>query len=148
VHARRVGREHGDLDHAKTFQRSIDHPSIVRDATPSVNEAGRVRWEGARPEGPTPGGAEVRFALETRQGSVDASELAEGIARAIARVGASVIGGLDEEPDLVIAIGGDGTMLRAARRALRWDIPVLGFDLGRLGFLTEAAPADLEPVVG
>ncbi len=43
------------------------------------------------------------------------------------------IGGLD----VVVAIGGDGAMLRAARVCAAFDVPVLGVNMGRLGFLTE-----------
>lgn len=39
--------------------------------------------------------------------------------------------------DLVFALGGDGTLLRAAELAYRGDIPLLGVNLGRLGFLAE-----------
>lgn len=39
--------------------------------------------------------------------------------------------------DLVVSMGGDGTMLRAADLAVREDIPVLGANLGTLGYLTE-----------
>jgi NAD+ kinase len=39
--------------------------------------------------------------------------------------------------DMVIAIGGDGAMLRAARTCSAFAVPVLGVNLGRLGFLTE-----------
>ncbi len=39
--------------------------------------------------------------------------------------------------DLVVALGGDGTLLRALGLALRAQVPVLGVNLGRLGFLTE-----------
>ncbi len=45
--------------------------------------------------------------------------------------------------DLVIAIGGDGTLLSTARNFGYYDIPVLGINLGNLGFLTDIAPADL-----
>jgi NAD+ kinase len=42
--------------------------------------------------------------------------------------------------DLVVAIGGDGALLRAARVCARHDVPVFGVNMGRLGFLTEVAP--------
>lgn len=48
---------------------------------------------------------------------------------------------------LVIAVGGDGTMLYAARLALENDAPVVGFNLGKLGFLTEFSPEDVDIVV-
>jgi NAD+ kinase len=50
-------------------------------------------------------------------------------------------------PDVIVAIGGDGTMLAAVQEALAHDVPVLGFNLGTIGFLTEAEPADLSSVV-
>ena len=45
--------------------------------------------------------------------------------------------------DLVIAIGGDGTLLSSARKFGYHDVPVLGVNLGKLGFLTDIPPADL-----
>lgn len=44
--------------------------------------------------------------------------------------------------DIVIAIGGDGAMLRAARICAEYAVPVLGVNMGRLGFLTEIASPD------
>lgn len=58
-----------------------------------------------------------------------------------ARVGRPELG-LSEDDfaaclDLVVSMGGDGTMLRAADLAVREDVPVLGVNLGDLGYLTE-----------
>lgn len=47
------------------------------------------------------------------------------------------------DTDVLIAIGGDGAMLRAARVGALFDVPVLGVNMGMLGFLTEVStPAD------
>lgn len=43
-----------------------------------------------------------------------------------------------------IAIGGDGTFLEAVHHALRWNIPLVGFKLGRLGFLAAITEQDYE----
>ncbi|MEA2086806.1 MAG: NAD(+)/NADH kinase [Candidatus Caldatribacteriota bacterium] len=49
-----------------------------------------------------------------------------------------------KEVDLIISLGGDGTLLRAARLAAGEDIPVFGVNLGGLGFLTQIGINDLE----
>lgn len=51
---------------------------------------------------------------------------------------------LQGDVDLVVALGGDGTLLRAARLVSELDIPVFGVNLGTLGFLTHTAEAELE----
>ena len=48
------------------------------------------------------------------------------------------------EFDLLIALGGDGTMLRAGHLGGPSDVPILGINLGRFGFLTEIAQAQWE----
>ena len=54
-----------------------------------------------------------------------------------------------KETDLIVTVGGDGTILRAARAAVAHDIPLLGVNMGRLGFMTELRPADaLERIPG
>jgi NAD+ kinase len=45
--------------------------------------------------------------------------------------------------DLVIAVGGDGTFLAAARAIVEYDIPLIGINLGRLGFLVDISPHQL-----
>jgi len=42
--------------------------------------------------------------------------------------------------DLLVTLGGDGTMLRAARMGARHQVPMLGVKMGRLGFLAEVSP--------
>jgi NAD+ kinase len=49
--------------------------------------------------------------------------------------------------DLVLAMGGDGTILRAAEQARPLDVPVLGINLGRVGFLAEVDLAHIDDAV-
>lgn len=51
---------------------------------------------------------------------------------------------LGEVCDLVIVVGGDGSMLGAARALAQYDTPVLGINRGSLGFLTDILPEQLE----
>jgi NAD+ kinase len=50
---------------------------------------------------------------------------------------------LARRADLLVSLGGDGTMLRAMRLADRQRAPVLGVNVGKLGFLAEVDPSDL-----
>ena len=78
--------------------------------------------------------------LVVREGAEDASERVRAVA---AVAGVEVVEG-DGSPDLVVVLGGDGTMLRALARYLGTGIPVLGVNYGRVGFLTAVAADDLE----
>jgi NAD+ kinase len=54
---------------------------------------------------------------------------------------------MDGDPttaDLVVVLGGDGTMLRALRTSLETGVPVLGVNFGRVGFLSSVQPDGLE----
>ena len=51
------------------------------------------------------------------------------------------------DPEVLIASGGDGTVLAAVQRALVLDVPVLAFNLGTIGFLADAEPDDLGRVL-
>ncbi len=48
------------------------------------------------------------------------------------------------DADCMIVLGGDGTVLQAARETKRLHIPMIGVNLGSLGYLTEIEPANLE----
>jgi NAD+ kinase len=51
---------------------------------------------------------------------------------------------LSESVDLCVVLGGDGTMLRASKAVASEPIPLLGINLGRLGFLSPFDPADAQ----
>ena len=82
----------------------------------------------------------------------EAHPLVQDIAARLTARGASVI--TDPEgvmvlaeraagADLVIAVGGDGTLLSTARRLVGVHVPVLGVNLGKLGFLAEHSPGEI-----
>lgn len=52
--------------------------------------------------------------------------------------------GGDFQADMVISMGGDGTFLKAASRTGKKDIPILGINTGRLGFLADILPDEME----
>ncbi len=49
----------------------------------------------------------------------------------------------DFRPDLILTFGGDGTLLVGARYAMRFSTPLMGINMGTVGFLTEAEPDHL-----
>ncbi|MEX0757815.1 MAG: NAD(+)/NADH kinase, partial [Acidimicrobiia bacterium] len=49
--------------------------------------------------------------------------------------------------DIVLAIGGDGTVLEAAHAAVARDVPIMGVNLGTIGFLAEAEPDELDETI-
>jgi NAD+ kinase len=53
----------------------------------------------------------------------------------------------DVQADLVVVFGGDGSILRAARQMGYHQAPVLGVNLGRLGFLADIQPEDLDDIL-
>ncbi|MFU8837607.1 MAG: NAD(+) kinase [Thiohalomonadaceae bacterium] len=55
---------------------------------------------------------------------------------------------LGERCDLVIVVGGDGTLLNAARSLAKYSPALLGLNLGRLGFLTDISPSEMTEKLG
>jgi len=89
----------------------------------------------------------LKFSLEVRHGPENARAFAATLSDAITSMGGSVVDSKETSPDLVLAVGGDGTMLAGAQQALAHDVPILGFNLGTIGFLTEAETAEVDSVV-
>jgi len=89
----------------------------------------------------------MRFFLRVRKGRPAIEDFAARLGDEIASNGGETTNDPEVAPDMVLAVGGDGTMLGAVQNAVNWDVPVLGFNLGTLGFLTEAEPDDLAEVV-
>ena len=58
-----------------------------------------------------------------------------------------VVGGTAEGVELVLVLGGDGTILRAAETARDCSVPLLGVNLGRVGVLAAAESSDLDATV-
>ena len=59
----------------------------------------------------------------------------------------NMIEGDDFEADFVISMGGDGTFLKAASRVREKMIPIVGVNMGRLGFLADVSPSEIERCV-
>jgi NAD+ kinase len=78
--------------------------------------------------------------LIVRDGAEAAAERARKVAE---QVGVEIVAD-SGTPDLAVVLGGDGTMLRALGRFLGTGVPVLGVNLGRVGFLTAVSPGELE----
>ena len=53
----------------------------------------------------------------------------------------------DFQADLAISMGGDGTFLKAASRIGNKDIPIVGINTGRLGFLADISPEEMEETI-
>ena len=62
--------------------------------------------------------------------------------------GCEVLAEGDTKADLAIVIGGDGTMLTAARELVRHNVPLVGINQGRVGFMTDIGHDDMQVGVG
>jgi NAD+ kinase len=59
----------------------------------------------------------------------------------LAEAGVEIV---EDDPDLAVVLGGDGTMLRALHRFLGTSVPVIGVNFGRVGFLSAMTPPTME----
>ncbi len=85
-------------------------------------------------------------------GKSPSSEIADSIVALAGFVrgeGCEVLAEADSaQADLAVVIGGDGTMLAAARNLVRHKVPVVGINQGRLGFMTDIALKDMRASIG
>lgn len=108
----------------------------------------------------------IRFALFENSDKPDAARWAEKAARYLIskdavccvrtelmaqlspdllnKVKPSAVEDFGKYADIVISFGGDGTMLSASRALINSDIPIMGFNVGKLGFLAEFSVNELE----
>ncbi len=100
-------------------------------------------------------------ALVVHGGRVEARALADHtatllrerqLACQIISMASSAAGGEEHEldavaPRLIVSLGGDGTFLRASSRAHRLDVPILGVNFGRVGYLLDVPPTELHSVI-
>lgn len=88
----------------------------------------------------------MKFFIQTRPGHGRTDEFAGRLTSMIEEAGAKVVD-TGNGADMVVSVGGDGTMLAAAHIALEADVPVVGFNLGTMGFLAHAETHNAHEVV-
>ena len=86
----------------------------------------------------------VSTAAVVTHGRVDVDDAVAARARGRGGAPASTLVDDPRDADLVVALGGDGTMLRTLAQLLGSGVPVIGVNFGRVGFLASIAPDDLE----
>ncbi|MFT0763136.1 NAD kinase [Scrofimicrobium sp. R131] len=90
-----------------------------------------------------------RILLECHPNREDVGPAADTVRAVAAALGmqVTVSPDPDQPPELVLALGGDGTFLAGARTARHYDIPLLGLNFGHMGFLADTSDDSLEVVV-
>jgi NAD+ kinase len=85
----------------------------------------------------------VSTAAVVTHGRVDVDEAVGRVSEIASRVGVVLVDD-PREAEIVVALGGDGTMLRTLAQLLGSNVPVIGVNFGRVGFLASIRPDDLE----
>lgn len=78
----------------------------------------------------------------------DVTQAAQEVRKEAKRLGVTILEKETPEiPDVVLALGGDGTFLASAEYARKWEVPLLGINFGRMGFLTDMHEASWAEVM-
>ena len=85
-----------------------------------------------------------RILLIGKKGSAEIEASLKDLAAFLRKRGCEVVAEGDTRADLAIVIGGDGTMLTAARDLVRHHVPLVGVNQGRLGFMTDIGQHDMQ----
>jgi len=109
--------------------------------------------------------ADRRVALISKPGRPELEQIIPRLAKQLTGAGFAIVGDKETsayapatdvcersdlgscKPEFVIVLGGDGTLLAAARAVAQYEIPILPVNLGSLGFLTEVRVEELEKAV-
>jgi len=89
-----------------------------------------------------------RIALIGKPRSAESESSLQQLREFLRKRGCEVLPEGDTKADLAIVIGGDGTMLAAARDLVRHHVPLVGINMGRLGFMTDIGHQDMQSGVG
>jgi NAD+ kinase len=89
----------------------------------------------------------VKTAAIVAHGLKDVDEAVERV-RTVAEEAGVALADDPRDAEIVVAVGGDGTMLRALAQLLGSSVPVIGVNFGRVGFLASIRPENLERDVG
>ena len=84
-----------------------------------------------------------RVLLIGKPGSAETESSLKELTQFLRKQGCEVLAAGETKADLAIVVGGDGTMLGAARDLVRHHVPLVGINQGRLGFMTDIGHADM-----
>jgi NAD+ kinase len=89
-----------------------------------------------------------RIALIGKLRSAETDASLREMRQFLAKRGCQVLKDGDTAADLAIVVGGDGTMLAAARDLVRYRVPLVGINQGRVGFMTDIGHQDMQTGIG
>ncbi|HZM34472.1 MAG TPA: NAD(+)/NADH kinase [Burkholderiales bacterium] len=89
-----------------------------------------------------------RIALIGKLRSAESENLLRELRGFLEKRGCQVLAEGESSADLAVVVGGDGSMLAAARELVRHGVPLVGVNLGRVGFMTDIGQEDMQTGMG